>query len=194
MRGGVDVRWTSGRLKPWLSSAQYWSLAAGGVFAVAALAVSELVVAATFGDGVGPRSLGGSLLPLPLTATVGSFLLGWSLWALLVERPGGAGATRGALVGTVTAVLAHPLMWVLSAFPLAVVESLLVAGKATSSGAIWYLVLLPLSVVGTLLGSLTLSFWSLLFFGWATVPVGTLVGVGLGVLRGRSLTPATEDD
>ena len=159
-----------------------WSLAVGGVAATVAFAVAAAVLLGLGGwnweNVVGLLRPEAAFGPLLLTAPVGAFLAGCSLWYVAVERPGSAGAAKGAIVGAGIASAAHPLMWLGSG-----VATTLARGRVLPTEPTGFV----FGPIGVVLFVLAATIWSLLLFGWATVPVGAVAGAGLGALRARSI-------
>lgn len=95
-----------------LDSGLTWSVLAGLVFAalgfLTGFGAAQAPVTGLFVDEFGLPALVFSGL-----VALGAFLLGSGCWWLVVERPGRVTRNRGALVGLLTGLLAHPVTWVL---------------------------------------------------------------------------------
>jgi hypothetical protein len=126
-----------------------------------------------------------------LYAGIGAGLAGGLLWWVLIERPTKPTLLRGALSGFLTALLAHPSMWIIGAFLGDPVFAAFifsdVSGSVTS--------LSELTEVTTAVAVFT--FLGLLI-GFLTLPLGIAAGLGLVVLRRRfqskSDKPTTESE
>lgn len=150
-----------------------WSLLAAGTFGVGAM-----LTAWSVGSLLDP-DLGLLLAPV---ATVCGGLVGGPAWWLLVERPAGAGwlHARGAVAGLVTGVLANVTTWVLTTVLLLLAA---LAPSGTPAPGIGYgiALLLLFGAAAAVLGCVV------------TGPVGTVLGLGLAVLRGRVVDDAPAD-
>jgi hypothetical protein len=121
--------------------------------------IAHLIIAHAAGDG---------WQSLPICSGAAAFGLSLLFWRLFYPSDQLLSARRGALVGILTGVLAHPVAWYL-----AIVWNY-ASGARTSLGDP---VLNPLE---GLTGCLVFAFWSLLLTGWITVPAGGILGWILG--------------
>ena len=140
------------------------ALLVGGCFALGALPASALVIFLTAAQG--------SLRWLILTSVVAAFIAGTILWRKVFDRGRRPTFWRGAGVGALVVIVAHPLAWYLM-FLL-----LYFAGDSSFPARTLH----PLGALGA---SLTASAASLLVLGWITIPVGGLIGGGLGHVAGK---------
>lgn len=139
-----------------------WPLAAGGALTAAAVGFVELLSLAL----PGARIM--HLLVPPVTLLTG--VVCW--W--VVQRRCGVTPRTGALAGGLTGLLSHPVVW----------AGTWLLDAVTGSGD-------PLSPQYWVNGVEFVAFVSLLglaMFGWLSIPVGGLVGAGVGYLQagGRS--------
>lgn len=140
-----------------LTKAWLW----GAAFGAAALACATLIVRDSAGEG---------WHVLGYTAGLAALLLA-ALARYLVAVPGeGLTPRRGAALGALVTLLAHPLAWYLAILH----HSLF--GEPSSLGDA------PLGVTDVPWSSFVFAFWSLLLTGWWTIPLGA----GLGALLARS--------
>jgi hypothetical protein len=150
------------------------ALFAGGCFALAALAASFLVLTVII-------KVKDSLQGLIVTATVAAFIVGALLWKLIFSGGRRPNILTGAGVGALVGIVSHPLAWYL------LMVWLFVAGGRSSLGD---RTVDPLSAIPA---SLFFSLASLLAVGWATAPVGALVGGVLGYVAGMGVSgPAAQ--
>ena len=110
----------------------------------------------------------GSVSPLLVTSPFAGLLVGLPCWWLLIERPKRATIRRGVVLGALSSIVAHPLIWTL----VTMLSPILGGGWTTGSGLlqnIQYVVLF--SLVGLIYG------------GWITAAVGGAAGALLIQLR-----------
>ena len=105
---------------------------------------------------------------LAIWSGAAAFGLSLLFWRLFCASDQLISARRGALVGVLTGVLAHPVAWYL-----AIVWNY-ASGARTPLGD------RALNPIEGLAGCLVLAFWSLLLTGWITVPAGGILGWILG--------------
>lgn len=142
------------------------ALLVGGCFALGALPASGLIVLWL--------KVNNSLLWLILTSVVSAFAAGALLWRKVFGRGRRPTLWRGAGVGFLIVIVAHPLAWYLLFLVLYFSgESVSVATRAVN----------PLNGLGA---SLTYSAMSLMVFGWVTVPLGGAIGGVLGYAAGKA--------
>lgn len=135
----------------------------GITFGAAAFVCSLLIfVAVAQGDWVS----------LIFAAPVAAFLVSVPLW-LLVILSGKTTILRGAVVGALTGFLSHPLAWYIASV------LMWLSGTVSSMGE------RTLNPIEAVFGSVIFSIFSLLFFGWLTVPVGAVVGGVLAAIFNR---------
>lgn len=138
----------------------------GAVSAAVGAIVGFTVLAAATGDGYGWFVAG---------APVGAFLAGFTLWWLLVAR--------GALVGALAGAVGHYCTWYVLFLSAAVCHA--VTGGCT--GSLGEPPVGPFAAIGA---AAIYSVFSLLFFGWLTIPVGAV----LGGLLARTQRSASSSD
>lgn len=109
-------------------------------------------------------------------AGLAAAVTGGPLWWLVVERPGAVSLLRGALVGAVVGILAHPLMWAFAGVAISAAV-LVVEGPSALAGVDGDAVIdaVGMFVVFTTLG--------LLFTGIVTVAAAAGTGVALARVR-----------
>lgn len=141
-------------------------LLVGGAGAV--LSSAWLVRASSLpGSAQDPRAL-----PLYLGASLAALLSGLFFWWLLILRPKRITPGRGAWVGVVGSLVAHPLAWLFA------LGGPLLIGGTTS----WDLPPTP-SLLDLLFYTGGYSLYSLILTGWLTALIGGLAGAGVaGVL------------
>jgi len=105
-------------------------------------------------------------------APVAALLVGIPAWLHFIVTPGRATIKRGLLVGIVSSITAHPIMWLLISIP-----GLFTPQAAAALALPYYLLLV--------------TFFSLIYGGWATTFVGATAGVLLIFLQ-RTLTRAQQ--
>jgi hypothetical protein len=141
------------------------ALLVGGCFALGALPASASIILWMKGKS--------SLQWMILTSVVAAFIAGTILWRKVFGQGRRPTFWRGAGVGALVVVAAHLLAW--------------------------YLLFLLLFFMGDpsslrdemvhplrgLLGSLRVTAASLMLFGWITIPIGALIGGGLGYAAGK---------
>ncbi len=120
-----------------------------------------------------------------LYAGLAAFITAAGLWmavmGLLNRRREAAGRRPsmglvGAIVGGLSGALAHPLCWFLQILAMYICFR-------TTGGCVSSLGEPPMDPLTALWASWGFSFFSLIFFGWITVPAGALIGF----LHGRRL-------
>ncbi len=101
---------------------------------------------------------------IALAAAIAAMLVAAAAMRLLGVGGAEASGGRGAIVGALTGLLAHPLTWYLVIvwnYCIGTVDSLRQP---------------PINPIQAIFGSLVLSFWSLLLLGWLTVPMAAATG------------------
>ena len=152
-------------LKSYKRSTYKEALLVGGCFALGALPASALTLWLV--------EVRYPLQWLILTSVIAAFITGTILWRTVFGHGRRPTFWRGAGVGALIVVMAQPLVWYL------LFLLLYFSGEPSS---------LPATTVhplGGLWASLALGAMSLLGFGWITVPVGGLIGGGLGYIAGQ---------
>jgi hypothetical protein len=104
-----------------------------------------------------------------VAAPAASFLTGAFLWWLLLARKGLYGTARGALTGAAAGAVAHWVCWMFILIGSNLCNAL--TGGCTGS-----LGDAPMGLLEAIPATLLFSGFSLLFFGWITVPAGALIG------------------
>lgn len=102
-----------------------------------------------------------SFFSLYLAAPIAALLVGMPAWFHFVVTPGCVTVKRGLLVGIVSSITAHPVMWMLLCL-----STLFMPQAATSFSFLTFTIIL-----------------SLIYGGWATTAIGALAGVLLIVLQ-----------
>jgi hypothetical protein len=134
------------------------------VFGVTGFIIAHLILAHSAGNG---------WHSLAIWSGVAAFGLSFLFWRIFCASGRLISGRRGALVGILTGVLAHPVAWYL-----AIVWSYR-SGARSSLGE---RVLNPLEGVAA---CFVFAAWSIFLTGWLTVPAGGVVGWMLGKLLRR---------
>ena len=108
----------------------------------------------------------------PVYAGIAAFITASFFWWLIVVRRNTYNMGAGAAVGALSGVVAHYMCWYVQIISANICYWIL-GGCRSSLGEP------PIDLLNGLWGALALSFWSLLFFGWVTSPIGALIGVFL---------------
>jgi hypothetical protein len=120
----------------------------------------------------------GSLSPLLVTSPFAGLLVGLPCWWLLIERPKRATIRRGVVLGALSSIVAHPLMWTL----LTMLSPILGGGWTTGSG-----------LLQNIQYVIFFSLMGLIYVGWITAAVGGVAGALLIRLR-RVLSDNQKED
>lgn len=105
---------------------------------------------------------------MPVLAGTSSFLVGTFLWWRLVSRKAKITIKRGLLTGLLTVPVSHYFTFYL--YILSANVSYWILGIRGASEEP------PGDPLNGIWGALGLALWSLLFFGWITVPLGAVLG------------------
>lgn len=152
-----------------LASGVVWAALAGVVFAVAGFAVALSVV-----HNPVLRLFVFSPEATPYLTALAAFLVGGPCWWLIVERPRRPTRGRGAVVGLLTGLLAHPVMW-----------TLVFASEDPATFTDPAELLTPRFWDGLLLSVLVFTLYSLPTVGVLTVVLGIVAGLALAAGRRR---------
>ena len=152
-------------LKAYKRSTYKEALLVGGCFALGALLPSASIILWA--------KLRYPMQWLILTSVAAAFIAGTILWRKVFSHGRKPTFWRGAGVGALVVIVAHPLAWYLM-FLL-----LFFSGEA---GSLEARTIDPLNGLGT---CFFYSAVSLLLFGWITVPIGGAIGGGLGYVAGQ---------
>ncbi len=113
----------------------------------------------------------GDYSQLPIAAPIAAWLGGSLTWWFYCERNKKTRTqTRAAIAGTVGAILAHPLCWYL----LILISNFGYWVLGQQQGSLNTPPVDPFLAIPT---SLMLGFFSLIFYGWVTVPLGMIAGI-----------------
>jgi hypothetical protein len=157
-------------LKSYYRSKYREALLVGGCFALGALPTSASIILWVMNNP--PRWL-------ILTSMIAAFIAGTILWRTVFGHGRRPTFWRGAGVGALIVVMAQPLAWYL------LFLLLYFTGEPGSFPAT------TVHPLGGLWASLPASVMSLLLFGWITIPVGGLIGGGLGYVSGKEWGKST---
>lgn len=127
-------------------------------------------VGAAVGGLVARDAVGEGYALFPLWAAAGGFGAGFGCWLWLVARRAQPRRGRGILAGALAGLLGHWCCWYL-AIAWARLGYLVHGGNLGSLGEP------PMPLFVGLAGAAIFSFWSLLIFGWLTIPGGALLGL-----------------
>ncbi|MBI4930808.1 MAG: hypothetical protein HY841_08610 [Bacteroidetes bacterium] len=127
------------------------------------LIVGLLVLGMATGDGY---------FMFPIAAAMAAFVTGGLFWKIINGNSKDLKTPRVILTGILTGSISHYVCWILVSAGMNICY--LTTGKCTDSfgGP-------PASVASMLIGSFAFTFFSLLFFGWLTIPVSTAIGLFL---------------
>jgi len=115
---------------------------------------------------------------LPVVGGVGGLMTGAFFWWLLIVRGAQYTIRRGIVAGVLTGVVGHYVVgYVLL---LAAFLSYRLTDRPVSS-----LGEQPVDPVFGFVGAAGLALWSLVLFGWLTVPIGALSGAAIAALQRR---------
>lgn len=143
--------------------------------AVLGLLVGLLVLALATGEGYGM---------FPLSAATAGFITGWLFWKLLIGDPRSVTTLRTVLAGVFTGSLSHYCCWLLISIGMNLCYAL--TGSCTDS-----LGQPPAPFTTMVTGAFAYSAFSLLFFGWLTIPASIIVGI---VVKHRMNKHASADE
>jgi hypothetical protein len=143
-----------------------------GACAGIGLATAVLIVSTAAGDGYGVF-----LLAAPIAAFATAALFWW--W--LLDRPAIHSRTRGAIAGALAGAVAHYACWLLLLLGASACHA--VTGACADSFGDG-----PIGPLDALWAAALYSLFSLLFYGWLTVPAGALVGALVAHSRGNIAT------
>lgn len=128
---------------------------------------------ALVGIAVGLRvwqtAIGKGYHEMPILGGIASFLVGSFLWWRLVARRVAITVKRGLLTGLLIVPLSHYLVWYLSF--LTGNFSYWILGQKVGS-----LDEPPIDPLNGIWAAIPLALWSLLFYGWLTLPLGATIG------------------
>ncbi len=127
----------------------------GLIFGVPALFVGWIAVAGSEGSGWH------ILAPFAGLAAALCAALLWYFWILSRKNQK---RWQGALAGGLVCLIAHPVAWYL------LILYNFFFGEGSSLGDD------PIGPIDGLWGAFVFSFWSLLFYGWLTLPIGAICG------------------
>lgn len=135
------------------------------------------VVGAVVGAWVALTATGDGYEVFAAGAPVAAFLTGTFCWWLLIARSGNFAPVRAATAGALAAVLGHLLCWYL--LILGSFLWYLATGSGDSLGGP------PLNPLQGFPAAFVYGAFSLLFYGWVTVPAGALIGLFLSFVQSR---------
>ncbi|MBI3813255.1 MAG: hypothetical protein HY279_02140 [Nitrospinae bacterium] len=117
---------------------------------------------------------------IPVPAALAAFITSAFFWKLLVERSReGVTKIRAILAGSLSGLAAHYICWYI-VFLLANVCYHLFGGCKSSLGEP------PADPLSALVGAIGLTFFSLIFYGWVSVPAGALAGLFIALRHDKS--------
>ena len=118
---------------------------------------------------IGLDAIGSGYEFFAVYAGAAAFLTPTLLWRLIVARTEAYTILRGALTGAISGVLSHFVTWYLFILSSNVCYWAFGGCKDSLGEG-------PMNPLEGLAGAAGLSFFSLLFFGWITVPIGAILG------------------
>ena len=111
---------------------------------------------------------------LIISSGLATFAVGLVLWRRLCAAARATSPRRGALVGALTGLLAHPLAWYFL-----ILFNYLFGGPNSLGDQ-------PLNPLEGLWGCFVFAFWSIFLTGWFTIPAGAITGwLLVRAMRGR---------
>jgi hypothetical protein len=113
----------------------------------------------------------------PIFAGMAAFFTSFLFWWWLIEKRKETRKKFGILAGALSGFFAHFVTWYLYILAFYLDNTL----SKIETSAVNPDLLGPLS---GLWGAFVLSFWSLLFFGWLTIPYGAIIG-GIFILKNQ---------
>jgi hypothetical protein len=154
---------------------------AADIAAALALAFASLIFPLSF-SGSGTLLLILGVIFFLVVVPVAGLLVGLPTWWLFVARPRQFTRRRGIVLGMISGIVAHPLVWIGSVFELTLVELSNLTSAPTSN--------LPSGLPEVFVPPVSLflvvpmSVLSLIVVGWITVAVGGIAGGLLVHLQG----------
>ena len=115
---------------------------------------------------------------LPFFAGISAFITPQLFWWLIVERKKRYQKKYGIIAGGLSGFFSHYLCWYFLIVYYYI--SYQVTGQGVTAGGP------PIDPLNALWGVWALSFWSLLFFGWITIPIGAIIGGIISVKQVKS--------
>lgn len=132
-----------------------------------------LVVAGWLVNSSPDNGFASFLFAAPAAAFVTAALFWW-----LLDRPANYTRARGALAGALAGAVAHYVCWLMSMLGMWACHGLTSACAVTGD---------PIGPLEAFWVAAIYSFFSLLFFGWLTVPAGAIIGAGVAHVRGAAI-------
>jgi hypothetical protein len=127
------------------------------------------LIGALIGLYVSLNAIGSGYELLPFTAGLAAFGCTAGTWWLLLDRNRKYSLWRGALAGGLAGIFAHYVCWYL----MILAQNICYWGWGGCVSSLGDPPANPLIGFG---GALVFSLWSLLLFGWLTIPIGVLAG------------------
>lgn len=163
---------------------------AADIAAALSLAFASLILPPLSFSGSGTLLLVLGVIFFLVVVPVAGLLVGLPTWWLFVARPRHFTRQRGIVLGMLSGIVAHPLVWIGSVFELTVVElsNLTSAPPSSPPSSPPEVFVPPISLFLVL----PLSLLSLTVVGWITVAIGGIAGgllVHLQVVLMRRLRP-----
>jgi hypothetical protein len=154
-----------------LASSIAWAAIAGVAFAIVAALVALLIAHL-------PLLRSATLVPdaIPYLAAIAAFSVGAAGWWVIVERPHRPTAPRAVLVGALTGLFAHPVLWVL-VFAYRNPSAFLDVPRLAA----------PQAGESPLLAAFLFTYFSALVVGPLTIGIGVFVSLGLVAGRRRTV-------
>jgi hypothetical protein len=121
-------------------------------------------------------------------------LAGLPTWWLFVARPRHITLRRGILLGMLSGLIAHPLVWICCLLLLSLMDAIRLAPHLASNFPSNLPSNLPLEPTSNLLLALPLSVLSLILVGWITASVGGIAGGLLVHLQGALMRRMRQQD
>ena len=136
------------------------------------------------GGYVAATAIGEGYDLFPLFAGSGAFIASFALWYFLIEKLNKRATTAGVLVGALSGVVSHYVCWYLFILE-GNIEYHILGSWTNSLGDP------PMSPVYGVVGAMWFTLFSLLFYGWVTVPIGAFIG-GLFSHQQRKKKPQSD--
>jgi len=125
------------------------------------------VIGGIIGYGIYRSAVGGGYEVLPVYAGIAAFVCSSGFWWLILDRPQKYTVRRGTVAGALAGALAHYLCWYLIILGMNACYWITRGCTSTLGEA-------PVDPFLGLAAAFTYSLFSLIFYGWLTIPTGAV--------------------